>query len=179
MNVLQAIKLRRSVRAYSPRPIPDDVMQRMREALRYAPSACNLQPWRFIFVTEPKLRRDLARAAKEQMWMADAPVIVVACGYPAQAYPRMGGKYSSLDIDIAIALDHLTLAAVAEGLGTCWIGAFHEQQVKPILGIPEGVRVLAMVPLGYPASEGLIRVIGNDQRKPESEVFSQNGFSGK
>ncbi len=179
MTVHQAIKLRRSVRAYSPRPIPDDVMQRMLEALRYAPSACNIQPWRFIFVTDPKMRQELARAAKEQMWMADAPVIVVACGYPAQAYPRMGGKYSSLDIDIAIALDHLTLAAVAEGLGTCWIGAFYEQQVKPILGIPEGVRVLAMVPLGYPASEGLIHVVTDDQRKAESDVFSVNGFSGK
>ena len=115
MTVLKAIKVRRSVRAYSLRPIPDDLMQRMQDALRYAPSACNIQPWQFILVTDATLRRQLARAAKEQMWMADAPVTIVACGYPKLAYPHMGGRHSSLDIDIAIALDHLTLAVVAEG----------------------------------------------------------------
>ena len=179
MTVLEAIKLRRSVRAYSPRPIPDDLMQRMRDALRYAPSACNIQPWRFILVTDPGLRRQLARAAREQMWMADAPVTIVACGYPKLAYPRMGGRYSSLDIDIAIALDHLTLAAVAEGLGTCWIGAFFEDQVKAILGVPDDVRVVAMIPLGYPASDGLIHPVTEDRRKSESEVFSVNRFQSR
>ena len=176
MTVLQAIKTRRSVRAYSPRPISDDVMQHMRDALRYAPSACNIQPWKFILVTDAKLRQDLARAAKSQMWMAEAPVTIVACGYPKLAYPRMGGKHSSLDIDIAIALDHLMLAAVAEGLGTCWIGAFFEEQVKPILSIPAEVRVIAMVPLGYPTSEGLNFPVQENQRKPESDVLSVNRF---
>jgi nitroreductase len=178
MTVLEAIRMRRSVRAYSPRPIPEDVMQRMREALRSAPSACNIQPWRFIFVTEPRLRQEIARAARGQTWMAEAPVTVVACGYPRLAYPRMGGKHSSLDIDIAIALDHLTLAAVAEGLGTCWIGAFSEEQIKPLLGVPAEVRVVAMAPLGYPAAEGLIHPLEAGQRKPESEVFSLDRFPG-
>ncbi|MCY2952507.1 MAG: nitroreductase family protein [Planctomycetota bacterium] len=176
MTVLEAIKLRRSVRAYSPRPIPDDLMQRMRDALRYAPSACNIQPWQFVFVTDPTPRRDLARTAKEQMWMADAPVTIVACGYPKLAYPRMGGRHSSLDIDIAIALDHLTLAAVAEGLGTCWIGAFSEADAKAILHVPEDVRVVAMMPLGYPASDGLIHPVTEAQRKPEVEVFVLERF---
>jgi len=179
MTVLKAIKVRRSVRAYSLRPIPDDLMQRMQDALRYAPSACNIQPWQFILVTDATLRRQLARAAKEQMWMADAPVTIVACGYPKLAYPHMGGRHSSLDIDIAIALDHLTLAAVAEGLGTCWIGAFFEEQVKAILDVPDEVRVVAMIPLGYPASDGLIRPVTEDQRKAESEVFSVNRFQSR
>lgn len=178
MNVHEAIRLRRSVRAYSSRPIPQDILQRMQDALRYAPSACNIQPWRFVFVIDADLRRQVARAAKDQMWMAEAPITVVACGYPKLAYPRMGGRYSSLDIDIAIALDHLTLAAVAEGLGTCWIGAFHEEPVKAILAVPDEVRVVAMTPLGYPASPELNHPIQESQRKPETEVFSFNRFSG-
>ena len=113
---------------------------------------------------------------KGQMWMADAPVTVVACGFPRLAYPRMGGRYSSLDIDLAIALDHLTLAAVEDGLGTCWIGAFFEEQVKSLLAVPEDARVLAVMPLGYPASSGLIREIMVNDRKPETEIFSANGF---
>ena len=113
------------------------------------------------------------------MWMADAPVTIVACGFPRLAYPRMGGRYSSLDIDLAIALDHLTLAAVEEGLGTCWIGAFFEEQVKSLLAVPEDARVLAMMPLGYPASSGLIREIMVNDRKPETEIFSLNGFGSR
>lgn len=176
MNVLEAIKTRRSVRQYSSRPIPDDVMQRMRDALRYAPSACNIQPWRFIIVADQRLRMDLAKAAHGQLWMADAPVTVVGCGRPDLAYAHMGGSRSSVDMDVAIALDHLTLAAVAEGLGTCWIGAFDEKAVRKILSIPPEVRVVAMTPLGYPASAGLIRPVTETQRKPETEVFSVNRY---
>ena len=176
MTVFEAIRMRRSVRQYSSRPIPDDVMQRMREAMRYAPSACNIQPWRFIIVTEPRLRTELARAAHGQMWMADAPVTIVGCGWPALAYAHMGGSRSSVDMDVAIALDHLTLAAVAEGLGTCWIGAFDEPAVRKILGIPQEVRVVAMTPLGYPAKPELIHPVSQGQRKSEAEVFSVNGF---
>jgi len=176
MTVLEAIRLRRSVRAYSGRPIPDELMHRMREAMRCAPSACNIQPWHFIIVTDPALRVELARAAREQMFIADAPAIIVACGYPALAYPRMGGRHSSLDIDIAIALDHLTLAAVAEGLGTCWIGAFDEDRAKSLLHVPAAVRVIAMTPIGYPASSNLLRPIGPAERKPDRDVFSINLF---
>lgn len=176
MNVLQAIQCRRSVRAYSTRAIPLDILARLRQALRWAPSACNIQPWRFILVTDANLREELAHAAREQMWMADAPLIIVACGYPNLAYPRMGGSHSSLDIDVAIALDHLTLAAVAEGLGTCWIGAFSEPRVRAILAIPDDVRVIAMTPTGYPATPDLNHPLHEDQRKPESEVFSVNRY---
>ena len=179
MTVNQAIRNRRSVRAYSPKPIPDGVLQRVKDALRLAPSACNIQPWKFILVTDAKMRQGLAQAAKGQMWMADAPVTIVACGIPRLAYPRMGGRYSSLDIDLAIALDHLSLAAVEEGLGTCWVGAFFEEQVKSLLGVPEDARVVAMMPLGYPASTGLIREIMVNDRKPEKEIFSINGFGAR
>jgi nitroreductase len=176
MHVLEAIKTRRSVRSYSSRPIPDDVSGRLRNALRWAPSACNFQPWRFIFVTDAGLRRRLAQVANDQMWMADAPVTVVACGLPEQAYRRMGGHGNSVDIDVAIAVDHLTLAAVADGLGTCWIGAFDEKKVKPLLKIPPPVKVVAMTPLGYPASPELITPLDEHRRKSAADIFCTDRY---
>ncbi|MHC4983123.1 MAG: nitroreductase family protein, partial [Planctomycetota bacterium] len=148
----------------------------MRQALRSAPSACNFQPWRFILVVDEKLRQVIAQAANSQLWMAAAPVIVVACGLGEQAYKRMGGSGNSVDVDLAIALDHLTLAAVAEGLGTCWIGAFDEGKVKKLLGIPKAVKVVAMTPLGYPESPGLICPLEEGRRKAEKEIFSIDKF---
>jgi nitroreductase len=149
-------------------------MRRMRQALRSAPSACNFQPWHFIFVTEEALRRKLAEASFRQSWLAAAPVIVVACGLPQQAFKKMGGYGNSVDVDVAIAVDHLTLAAVAEGLGTCWIGAFDEAQVKQLLGIPSEAKVVALTPLGYPESPELNRPLEKDRRKGEGEIFSSN-----
>jgi len=178
MNVLEAIRERRSVRAYSPRPIPAEVMQRMREALRFAPSACNYQPWHFVMALDAGLRQEIGKAANGQSWMAVAPVTVVACGLPQRAYKKMGGYGNSVDIDLAIALDHLTLAAVAEGLGTCWIGAFAEPQIKRLLDIPSSVKVVAMTPLGYPASADLNRPVQENERKPWAEIFSTDRYQG-
>ena len=176
MDVLEAIKTRRSVRSYSSRALPTDVLDRMRQALRYAPSAGNNQPWRFVLVSDEGLRHKIARAANDQLWMAEAPCIVVACGFPDQAYKKVGGHGNSVEIDVAIALDHLTLAAVAEGLGTCWIAAFSEEKVKRLLDVPAKVRVIAMTPLGYPASPTLNHPISDNQRKPAEKVFSTDRY---
>jgi len=176
MDVLTAIRTRRSVRLYSPRPIAADVLQRMRQALRYAPSACNFQPWHFIFVTDAELRRKVAEAANDQLWMADAPVTIAACALPEQAYKYMGGHGNSAEVDVAIALDHLTLAAVAEGLGTCWVGAFDEGKVKRLLEVPKHVKVVAMTPLGYPASPDLNFPVDESRRKSAAEIFSTDRF---
>ena len=166
------------MRAYSTEPVPGEVVQRMRQALRSAPSACNYQPWHFVFVADEELRQEVAKAANGQSWMAAAPIIVVACGLPSQAYKGMGGYGNSADIDVAIALDHLTLAAVADGLGTCWIGAFGEPLVKRLLGVPRAVKVVAMTPLGYPASADLNRPLEDGQRKPVAEIFSTDRYDG-
>ncbi len=179
MNVIDAIKTRRSVRAYSPRPIPTEVMARMRQALRYAPSAVNYQPWHFILVQDEAQRKQLAALCPDHGWMAVAPVTVVACALPAKAYPKMGGYFNTAHIDVAMALDHLTLAAAAEGLGTCWIGSFQEDQVKRALAIPAEARVVALMPLGYPATSDLLRPISDEQRKPESEIFSRDRWGQK
>lgn len=176
MDVLDAIRNRRSVRSYSSKPIPADVLDRVRLALRSAPSACNFQPWHFIFVADAELRRKLAHASFDQLWIAEAPLIVVGCGLPQQAYKHMGGSGNSVDVDVAIALDHLTLAAVADELGTCWIGAFDEERVKRVLGVPAGVKVVAMTPLGYPASADLVAPLTDDRRKPHVDIFSTDRY---
>ena len=171
MNVVDAIKTRRSVRSYSGKPIPPDVLERMRAALRYAPSACNYQPYRFIFVMDQQLRAKLAEFANGQLWMAEAPVTVVGCAILDQAYTGMGGHGNSAEIDVAIAFDHLTLAAVAEDLGTCWIGAFKEGEVRALLKVPAKAKVVAMTPLGYPSSPHLNAPLEETRRKPPEELF--------
>lgn len=176
MNVLQAILNRRSVRQYATRAIPSDVLERLRTALRAAPSACNLQPWHFIFVFDAALRRDVARACHDQLFMAKAPLIVAACGVPGAAYRHMGGSGNSVDIDVSIALDHLTLAAVAEGLGTCWIGAFDEARVKALLSIPANMKVVALTPVGYPATPELLVPLDERRRKAPGEIFSVDRY---
>ncbi len=176
MNVLDAIRTRCSVRSYAAKPIPTEVMERMRQALRLAPSACNIQPWHFILVANSTLRQEVAQAANGQKWMAEAPMILVGCGFPEQAYKNMGGYGNSVDVDVAIAIDHLTLAAVAEGLGTCWIGAFDEAKVKDLLKIPKQVKVVAMTPLGYPSSVDLNRPVDLVLRKSEADIFSMDRY---
>jgi len=176
MEVLEAIKIRRSVRKYKSDPIPEDVLQRLKDSLRFAPSACNFQPWKFVMVTDAELRKSLAAAACDQRFIADAPLIVAGCGFPEKSYHKMGGSGNSIDIDLSIALDHLTLAAAAEGLGTCWIGAFDEGAVKKVLGVPKKVKVVALTPVGYPRSDDLLHECPQSRRKKEEEVFCMEKF---
>jgi nitroreductase len=150
MSVLDVMRARRSVRSYKSEPIPEEKIRKVMEAARLAPSGKNLQPWKFILVKDEETRRKLAEASRQQLFMAGAPLIVVACGYPGRSYQRQGNYMQSWPIDVGIALEHLMLQAQEEGLGTCWIGAFDETRVKSILGVPEGVKVLALTPLGFP-----------------------------
>ncbi len=148
MDIFEAIKGRRSIRSYLGINIEEEKLRRVLEAGRLAPSARNLQDWRFIVVRDPAKRRKLAEAAFNQMFIAQAPVVIAACGTSDYVMPC--GQYTHV-IDVSIALDHMILAAYSEGLGTCWIGAFYEDLVKEILGVPEHIRVVALLPLGYPA----------------------------
>jgi len=176
MNVMDAVKNRRSVREYADRPIPPEILQRLRDALRYAPSACNYQPWKFIFIQEESQRRAVTQTCKGQNWIAGAPLIVVACGFPDRAYPSMGGVGNSIDIDLAIALDHLSLVAVAEELGTCWIGAFEESALKKVLKVPQEAKIAALMPVGYPARSNLIHPLEESRRKKPTQIFSQETY---
>jgi len=167
MSVLETIQKRKSIREYRPEPIPDEVLNRVFEAARLAPSGKNLQPWKFIVVRDKELKKRLIKAAVGQSFIARAPLIVVACGFPDHCYSRMGRYMKSWPVDVAIALEHLILQATEEGLGTCWIGAFDEKEVKSILDIPENVKVLALTPLGYPREEPSFR-----GRKRLDEILS-------
>jgi nitroreductase len=151
MEFYEVIKERKSVRKYKHDPIPDDVLDRILEAGRIAPSAKNIQPWHFVVVKNPEIKEMIAEACRGQRFMAEAPVIICGCALEDIAWGRMGGYMSSFAVDLAIAMEHMILAAANEGLGTCWIGAFVEKDVKKILGIPDNVRVVALTPVGYPA----------------------------
>ncbi|MCG9479775.1 MAG: nitroreductase family protein [Actinomycetia bacterium] len=162
---MDIIEARKSIRSYEPKPLEEEKLQYVLQAFRKAPSAKNIQPWKLVVVRDEKKKNDLAIACNNQTFIANAPVIIVACANEKEAYGVMGGYMSSFAIDIAIGLDHLMLAATEKGLGTCWIGAFKEKLVKDLLGIPENIRVVALTPLGYPAKEA-----GGRGRKPLSEI---------
>jgi nitroreductase len=148
MEFPELIFNRRSVRGYMSRPIPKDVLERVLDSLRIAPSAANLQPCRFVVIQDAGLRAKL-KDTYNKNWFANAPVIVAGCVDPAKAWKRSDG-FNSAELDMGIAFDHLTLAAANEGLGTCWVCNFDESTAKKILGIPDNIRLVALMPLGYP-----------------------------
>jgi nitroreductase len=164
MDVYEAIRLRRSVRAFSPKPVDRETLARIFSAVRLAPSARNQQEWRFVAVTGQVMRGRLAREAAGQPFLCEAPVVLACCAETDGRVMRCGQP--CYPIDTAIAMDHLSLAAAAEGLGTCWIGSFDEGIVKSLLGIPEAVRVVGLMPLGHPADPAPV-----EKKRLEVSVF--------
>ena len=153
MDFYDAVRKRLSIRSYRPDPIPGDVLARILEAGRFAPSAKNLQPWKFIVVRDASVREQLVPACRGQKFIAEAPLVICGCALQDEAWGGMGGYWSAEAVDVTIALEHIILAAATEGLGTCWIGAFIEEEVRKVLAIPERVKPVALTPLGYPARE--------------------------
>jgi len=154
MNVLQAVRQRRSIRTYRSDPIPDKVVDRLVQSLRWAPSSGNLQCRKFYFVFNKKLRRSLARIALNQTFIADAPLTVVACADHRieKEYGQAGVDLFCL-LDVAASIQNLGLVAHEEGLGSCWVGAFEEQAVRDLLEIPKYLRPVSLVSVGYPDEE--------------------------
>ena len=150
MDFQELIRARRDLRGYKPDPIPEDVLRRILTAGQIAPTAAKLQPFHLIVVTEPEIRARM-KAVYDRDWFYTAPVIVVGCVEPSHAWQRTDG-FNAAEMDLAIVMDHLILAAVEEGLGTCWVCAFNEAKAKEVLGVPPDVRVLAMTPIGYPSA---------------------------
>jgi nitroreductase len=171
MEFYDVIKKRKSIRKYKSDPIPEDVLNRILDAGRIAPSAKNIQPWHFVVIKDPEMKKKVAEASHGQHWMADADVIVCGCALMDIVWSRMGGYMTSFAVDITIAMDHMILAAANEGLGTCWIGAFDEKQVKELLQVPDNVHVVALTPIGYPAQEAKDR-----GRKALGEIVSYDKF---
>lgn len=171
MKVLEAIQKRRSVRKYKEESIPEETLLRVLEAARLAPSGKNFQPWKFIIVKDKEIKERLAQASARQFFIAKAPIVIVGCGFPDNSYTRMGRYMKSWSVDVTIALEHLILQAQEEGLGTCWIGSFEEEEVKAILNVPKEVKVLALTPLGYP--DEIPRFRG---RKSLDEIISYDRY---
>ena len=200
MDVREAIRKRRSIRAYRPDRIPEDVLERLLEALRLAPSGGNRQPFKFIVVRDQATREKVAAACRWKPgrphgheFVAEAPLVIVACGSEKDAVTRfykegeasltMGVAPDAIDrdpadvnnlmaVDMAIALDHLSLAATEEGLGTCWIAALDERELRRVLSVPDDMRVLFVMPVGYAVSWPEAR-----PRKPLEEIVCWDTFS--
>ncbi len=157
---------RRSVRAYKTDAVPEEMLQTVLEAGRLAPSACNKQPWRFIVVRSETGRRALG-AAYAREWFWKAPLVIAVCILPKEAWVRSFDGKNYAMVDGALAMDHMQLAAAELGLGTCWIGAFDPAAAREILGLPDGVEVVGMTPLGFPDVEANPRV---RSRRPLGET---------
>ncbi len=151
MDIVTAIQNRYSERMYKSKRIQTEELFQILEAGRLAPSACNNQPWKFIVVSEEESLQKLYESYPKT-WFTGAPQVIVICGEREEAWVRAQDGKSSLDIDVAIAIDHMTLRATELGIGTCWVCAFDPKQVSELLQLPQGVEPIALLPVGYPAS---------------------------
>ena len=170
MDVFTAIKKRRSIRKYQDREIPEPILNKILEAGRLAPSASNLQEYKIIVVRDSDTKEKLATASLNQKFLAEASAILVGVSLNPSHIMKSGTP--AWAVDIAIAFDHITLIAVEEGLGTCWIGAFEEEKVKEILNIPEEYKVVVLLTLGFPAESPEMR-----PRKELKEIVCYEKFS--
>jgi len=164
LEVMEAIRSRRSIRRYKHDSVPKEKLLTVLEAARLAPSAANVQPWQFIIVTNSENRKKISTLCPYGWFLADSPVVIVACGDSV-----ISPRYHI--IDTTIALEHMVLAATAEGLGTCWIGSFNEKAIKKLLEIPDRLKIIALLSLGYPTE------IPNPRpRKPLDEIVHYEGY---
>lgn len=165
MNVMYAIKNRRSIRKYHVKPLPEKDMMEILEVARLAPSGSNRQPWEMIVIQDLERKRELVPLCKNQKFIEDCSVFLVGIDDPNQKWQR---------VDLAIAFDHITLAAMEKGLGTCWIGAFDGKAIGQYLEVPEGKVVTACMTLGYPAETP-----GSRHRKEGEELYHWEKYGGK
>ena len=163
MDFLELARRRYSVRSYKSDPVEQEKLDRILDAARLAPTAANRQPYQLIVIHTADREAELLRIYSK-LWFVQPPIIICACGLLAKSWARKDGKNYN-DVDVAIVMDHLILAATAEGLGTCWIGAFDQAAAKEVLGLPDGVEPIAFTPLGYAADRP-----PRKKRKPLSEL---------
>ncbi|MFP4588527.1 MAG: nitroreductase family protein [Candidatus Bipolaricaulota bacterium] len=172
MEVEKAILARRSVRSYRNKDVSRDLIEDIMDSVRMAPSASNRQDWRFVVVDQKSLKDKLFQLAGRQQFVQEAPVVIA--GVSTDPGDLMTCGISAGIVDVSIALDHLTLRAAEEGLGTCWIGAFEQAATKELLEIPGDCEIVSLMTLGYPEKElGEI----SKQRHGLEEIVSYNSFS--
>lgn len=148
MGYLNLISERHSVRSYKPAAVEEEKLNMILEAGVLAPTAANRQPFKIIVIKNPGQEEILNRIYGRE-WFYKAPLVIGICGFPDEAWKRSDGK-NYCDVDCAIAMDHMILAAASLGLGTCWIGAFNPEACKDVLKLEEGLEPIAFTPIGYP-----------------------------
>ncbi|HHY47608.1 MAG TPA: nitroreductase family protein [Firmicutes bacterium] len=160
MELFEAIRSRRSVRDFDSKPVPDEILTQLIEAARWAPTGGNLQPWEFVIVKSQTQKERLvqatyagymAKTGKPQSWILKAPVVVVACANLGESEARYGDHGKDIAIlDLAACIENFLLAAVAVGLGSCWVSGYDEARVREILRLPNSVKPIGILPVGYP-----------------------------
>ncbi len=173
MDVFEAVKGRRSIRAFESRGVPAELVEKLVDVARWAPSAGNIQPWEFIVVRNLGIKRRLVEAALGQGFVEEAPVVIIVCADEYRCLMGYGvrGKTLYCIQDTTAAVQNIHLAAYSLGLGTCWVGAFIEEEARKILKIPQGIRPVAIIPVGYPAESPLPR-----GRRPVSQIVHHETF---
>jgi len=152
MNFIELATQRCSVRNFASKPVETEKLLYVLEAARIAPSAANFQPWQFIVVTDPEILI-LVQSLYHREWLVTAPAIIIALGDHNKAWHRKSDGKDFTDIDVAIAVDHLTLAATEQGLGTCWICNFNTEKCRELLNVPDNLEMIALIPIGYPIAD--------------------------
>ena len=173
MDVSDAVAQRRSIRAYKKQDLPQGTVEKLLEAARQAPSAGNVQPWGFVVLSTRKNKQDIAFAAFGQKSLEDASVVIVVCADEKRAAETYGvrGKTLYCFQDTAAAIQNILLTAYSLGLGTCWIGAFKEDEVRKVINAPTYMRPVALIPVGYPNESPPARA-----RRPVNEIMHRETF---
>jgi nitroreductase len=175
MDFADIIDQRKSVRAYSDKPVEEEKLDKILEVARLAPSWANKQCCQYIVIKDKEIISKLGNIFNS--WLKQAPIVVVACADPFES-----GAHDKMDyylVDVGISMHQLVLAATNLGLATCWIGAFSESKVKELVGVPKNIRVVALTPIGYPSDEGIgtkvvKKFIASNKRKPFEQFVHQN-----
>ena len=168
MEYTDLIRSRESIRNYDPkRPVPKEILERILDAGRLAPSANNCQPWKFLVISSTEVLEKV-RACYNRDWFKEAPHVLAVLGLPDQAWKRSYDGYNSIETDLAIAMTHIILAAENEGVGTCWIAAYNPVLLKEALNINDNQLVFGITPLGYPKPEFMKAL--NKKRKFLEEI---------
>jgi nitroreductase len=162
---LDLVKKRQSVRGYLSQEVEQEKLDYIFECVRLAPSACNLQPWRFLIIKGKEACKDLQKCYARE-WFNEAPMYIIACADHTVAWHRKSDNKDHSDVDISIAIEHLCLAAVEQGLGTCWVCNFDTDLCKKLFYIPEHIEPIALIPIGYPSDE----TVKYKQRKDIEEL---------
>jgi len=173
MDILETIKNRRSIRTYKRQDLAQQTLDKLLEAARWAPSAGNVQPWAFVIVTSQKIKQGISLGAFGQKSLEEASIVIIVCADEKRAEQSYGSRGKTLYClqDTAAAIQNIMLTAHSLGLGSCWVGAFKEEEIRKVIRAPKEMRPIALIPIGYPNENPAAR-----NRRPLSEITRKETF---